>query len=147
MLASASLTWKYSAKTPSLLFENFQPPSGCPDCEEWPACEAGSPQSGVMAPTTTRSPRWNRFTSLPTAYTTPTASCPSVRFSRGPIAPCTVCAALADRPRVDQWKAGDQVIVRYAPIAEGKDFHYRLVNGRDESDVLVAFRGYDQPAD
>lgn len=55
--------------------------------------------------------------------------------------------ALADRPRVDQWKAGDQVIVRYAPIAEGKDFHYRLVNGRDESDVLVAFRGYEQPAD
>lgn len=55
--------------------------------------------------------------------------------------------ALADRPRVDQWKAGDEVIVRYAPIVEGKDFRYRLVNGRDESDVLVAFRGYEQPAD
>ena len=55
--------------------------------------------------------------------------------------------ALADRPRVDQWKSGDQVIVRYAPIVEGKDFRYRLVNGRDESDVLVAFRGYEQPAD
>jgi hypothetical protein len=55
--------------------------------------------------------------------------------------------ALSDRPRVDQWKSGDQVIVRYAPIVEGKDFRYRLVNGRDESDVLVAFRGYEQPAD
>ncbi|HTL96920.1 MAG TPA: hypothetical protein VL157_15350 [Gemmatimonadaceae bacterium] len=55
--------------------------------------------------------------------------------------------ALADRPRVDQWKAGDEVIVRYAPIVEGKDFRYRLVNGRDESDVLVAFRGTEQPAD
>lgn len=55
--------------------------------------------------------------------------------------------ALADRPRVDQWKSGDQVIVRFAPIAEGKDFRYRLVNGRDESDVLVAFRGYEQPSD
>lgn len=55
--------------------------------------------------------------------------------------------ALADRPRVDQWKAGDQVTVRTAPIAEGKDFRYRLVNGRDESDVLVAFRGYEQAAD
>lgn len=55
--------------------------------------------------------------------------------------------ALSDRPRVDQWKAGDQVILRTAPIVEGKDFRYRLVNGRDESDVLVAFRGYDQPAD
>lgn len=55
--------------------------------------------------------------------------------------------ALADRPRVDQWKAGDQVIVRSAPIGEGKDFRYRLVNGRDESDVLVAFRGYAQAAD
>lgn len=55
--------------------------------------------------------------------------------------------ALADRPRVDQWKAGDHVIVRSAPIVEGRDFRYRLVNGRDESDVLVAFRGYEQPAD
>lgn len=55
--------------------------------------------------------------------------------------------ALSDRPRVDQWKAGDQVILRTAPIVEGKDFRYRLVNGRDESDVLVAFRGSDQPAD
>ena len=55
--------------------------------------------------------------------------------------------ALADRPRVDQWKPGDQVIVRTAPIVEGKDFRYRLVNGRDESDVLVAFRGYEQGSD
>lgn len=55
--------------------------------------------------------------------------------------------ALADRPRVDQWKAGDYVVVRFAPIGEGRDFRYRLVNGRDESDVLVAFRGMEQPAD
>src|SRR6266516_3226965 len=49
MLASASLTWKYSANTPSLVFENFQPPNGCCDCDECPSCEATSPQSGVMA--------------------------------------------------------------------------------------------------
>lgn len=55
--------------------------------------------------------------------------------------------ALGDRPRVEQWKAGDYVVVRLAPIAEGKDYRYRLVNGRDESDVLVAFRGMDEPAD
>src|SRR5438105_604747 len=91
MLASASLTWKYSANTPSLVFENFQPPSGCWDCDECPSCEATSPQSGVMAPTTTRSPGMKYLTSLPTAYTTPTASWPRVRFSRGPIAPWTVC--------------------------------------------------------
>src|SRR5919197_2582787 len=91
MLASASLTWKYSAKTPSLVFENFQPPNGSSDCDEWPAWDATSPQSGVIAPTTTRSPGLKLLTSLPTAYTTPTASWPSVRFSRGPIAPRTVC--------------------------------------------------------
>ncbi|HSC32249.1 MAG TPA: hypothetical protein VLD17_11000 [Gemmatimonadaceae bacterium] len=55
--------------------------------------------------------------------------------------------ALSDRPRVEQWKAGDYVIVQFAPIAERPDYRYRLVNGRDESDVLVAFRGVDQPAD
>jgi hypothetical protein len=33
MFASASFTWKYSPKTPSLVFENFQPPSGAPDCD------------------------------------------------------------------------------------------------------------------
>ncbi|HEX5179232.1 MAG TPA: hypothetical protein VFW04_07890 [Gemmatimonadaceae bacterium] len=55
--------------------------------------------------------------------------------------------ALSDRPRVEQWKAGDYVIVRFAPIAERPDYQYRLINGRDESDVLVAFRGIDQPTD
>jgi len=55
--------------------------------------------------------------------------------------------ALADRPRVEQWKAGDWVMVRLAPIAEGRDYDYRLVNGRDESNVLVAFRGMAQSSD
>jgi hypothetical protein len=55
--------------------------------------------------------------------------------------------ALADRPRVEQWRAGDYVVVRFAPIVEDGDFRYRLVNGRDESDILVAFRGMEQPAD
>lgn len=55
--------------------------------------------------------------------------------------------ALADRPRVEQWRAGDYVVVRVAPIVEDGDFRYRLVNGRDESDILVAFRGMEQPAD
>ncbi len=55
--------------------------------------------------------------------------------------------ALADRPRVEQWRAGDYVIVRFAPIVEDGDFRYRLVNGRDESDILVAFRGMEQAAD
>jgi hypothetical protein len=55
--------------------------------------------------------------------------------------------ALGDRPRVEQWRAGDYVIVRLAPIVEDGDFRYRLVNGRDESDILVAFRGMEQAAD
>lgn len=55
--------------------------------------------------------------------------------------------ALEDRPRVDQWHAGDYVVVRLAPIVEDGNFSYRLVNGRDESDILVAFRGMEQPAD
>jgi hypothetical protein len=55
--------------------------------------------------------------------------------------------ALGDRPRVQQWRAGDYVIVRLAPIVEDGDFRYRLVNGRDESDILVAFRGMEQAAD
>ncbi|MGH7649134.1 MAG: hypothetical protein ACREND_13540 [Gemmatimonadaceae bacterium] len=55
--------------------------------------------------------------------------------------------ALEDRPRVQQWRAGDYVIVRLAPIVEDGDFRYRLVNGRDESDILVAFRGMAQAAD
>jgi len=32
-----------------------------------PACDAGSPQSGVIAPTTTRSPGLNSLTSEPTS--------------------------------------------------------------------------------
>jgi hypothetical protein len=55
--------------------------------------------------------------------------------------------ALGDRPRVEQWRTGDYVVVRFAPIVEDGDFRYRLVNGRDESDILVAFRGMEQPAD
>lgn len=55
--------------------------------------------------------------------------------------------ALGDRPRVQQWRAGDYVVVRFAPIVEGRDFRFRLVNGRDESDILVAFRGMEQAAD
>ena len=93
MLASASLTWKYSANTPSLMLANFHPPSALPDCEECPACEAASPHSGVIAPTKTWSPGLKRFTALPTWWTRPTASCPRVRFSRGPIAPFTVCTS------------------------------------------------------
>ena len=41
MFASASLTWKYSAKTPSLVLANFQPPSGAPDCDAYPSWAAG----------------------------------------------------------------------------------------------------------
>src|ERR1700736_2116053 len=93
MLASASLTWKYSANTPSLMLANFHPPSAPPDCEECPACEAESVQSGVIAPTTIWSPGLKRLTAAPTWWTTPTASCPRVRFSRGPIAPWTVCTS------------------------------------------------------
>lgn len=55
--------------------------------------------------------------------------------------------ALEDRPRVEQWHAGDYVIVRLAPIVEDGNFSYRFVNGRDESDILVAFRGMEQAAD
>src|SRR6266571_4925796 len=65
MFPSASFTWKYSANTPSFVLENFHPPNGAPDCEECPACEAGSNQSGVIAPTRTRSPGLNRLTLLP----------------------------------------------------------------------------------
>src|ERR1700720_536733 len=64
-----------------------------PDCEECPACEAESVHSGVIAPTTIWSPGWKRLTAAPTWWTTPTASCPRVRFSRGPIAPLTVCTS------------------------------------------------------
>jgi hypothetical protein len=52
--------------------------------------DAGSPQSGVMAPTSTRSPGLNSLMLLPTSCTTPTTSYPSVKFSRGPMAPPTV---------------------------------------------------------
>src|SRR5712691_9569273 len=43
-----------------------------------------------MAPTRTRSPGLKSLTLLPTSWTMPTASCPRVRFSRGPTAPPTV---------------------------------------------------------
>src|SRR6266567_4154836 len=43
-----------------------------------------------MAPTRTRSPGLKSLTLLPTSWTMPTASCPRVRFSRGPMAPPTV---------------------------------------------------------
>src|SRR5713101_30852 len=45
---------------------------------------------GEIAPTRTRSPGLKRVTLLPTSWTMPTASCPRVRFSRGPMAPPTV---------------------------------------------------------
>ena len=53
---SASLTWKYSAKTPSLTLENFQPPSIPPECMGKPACASREFHTGVMAGTSTRSP-------------------------------------------------------------------------------------------
>ncbi|EDZ65707.1 hypothetical protein NOC27_2387 [Nitrosococcus oceani AFC27] len=92
-LASASLTCTYSAKVPSLILANFQPPSAPPDCDEWPPWAASEPQSGVIAPTATRSPCLKLATSAPTSSTTPTASCPRVRFSRSPTAPWTVCTS------------------------------------------------------
>ena len=55
--------------------------------------------------------------------------------------------ALADRPRVDQWKPGDHVIVKLAPIFEHRRFRYTLVNGRDGSEALAAFNGRAQASD
>jgi hypothetical protein len=49
--------------------------------------------------------------------------------------------ALGDRTRVQQWRPGDHVIVRFAPIVMQPNFEYRLVNGRDKSQALVAFAG------
>ena len=45
--------------------------------------------------------------------------------------------ALEDRPQVQQWRPGDRVIVRFAPIGVA-DFGYILVNARDGSQALVA---------
>ena len=86
-LASASLTWKYSAKTPSLKLENFQPPSIPPECIGWPSCAAAVPQSGVMAGTITLSPGLKSLTSEPTLTTWPTASWPRIISWRSPMAP------------------------------------------------------------
>ena len=74
ILASASFRWKYSAKTPVLVLENFHPTGGPPDCDEYPAGEAGWPRSGVIAPTTTRPTGSESLTSLPPSCPTPTAS-------------------------------------------------------------------------
>lgn len=85
--ASASLTWKYSAKTPSLKLENFHPASMPPECMEYPACASRLPQSGVMAGTMTRSPGFKVLTRLPTSTISPTASWPKIMSVRSPIAP------------------------------------------------------------
>lgn len=46
--------------------------------------------------------------------------------------------ALEDRPQVQQWRPGDRVIVRLAPIGRQPRFDYILVNARDGSEALVA---------
>src|SRR5690606_1315727 len=91
--ASASLTWKYSAKLPSFTFANFHPPSMPWHCDVYPRMQFSQWKHGVIAFTATRSPSRTLFTSRPTFATMPTASCPSVRFSRSPIAPLTVCVS------------------------------------------------------
>lgn len=48
---------------------------------------------GVIALTATRSPSRKPLIWLPSLYTIPTVSCPSVRFSRVPMAPFTVCTS------------------------------------------------------
>lgn len=47
---------------------------------------------------------------------------------------------LPDRPSTVQWKPGDFVTVKLAPIAQGR-YTYRLGNGRTDTDVVVKFRG------
>jgi hypothetical protein len=47
---------------------------------------------------------------------------------------------LPDRTSTVGWRQGDFVLVRLAPIARGR-YQYRLVNGRDDSEALVKFRG------
>ena len=91
-LPSASFTWKYSAKTPSLKLENFQPESMPPECIAKPSCACLEFQSGVIADTSTLSPTLKSRTRLPTSTTSPTASWPRIILDRSPIAPAqTVC--------------------------------------------------------
>ena len=91
---SASFTWKYSPKTPSLKFENFQPASIPPECIEYPPCASREFQSGVMAGTRTLSPGLKSFTKEPTSTTSPQPSCPKIMSCLSPIAPSqTVCTS------------------------------------------------------
>lgn len=85
--ASASLTWMYSAKTPSLVLENFHPPSATPECMGKPSCAAVDDQSGVMAGMITRSPTLISLTADPTSTTSPTASWPRIMLWRSPTPP------------------------------------------------------------
>ena len=86
-LPSASLTWKYSPKTPSLKLENFQPESMPPECMGYPDCVSVEDQSGVMAGIKTWSPGLKSLTSAPTSTTSPHASWPRIMSVRSPIAP------------------------------------------------------------
>ena len=86
-LPSASLTWKYSANTPSLKLENFQPASIPPECMGKPRWASREFQSGVMADTMTLSPGLKSLTKAPTSSTMPTASWPKIISLRSPMAP------------------------------------------------------------
>jgi len=91
---SASFTWKYSANTPSLKLENFQPASMPPECIAYPAWASSEFQSGVIAGTRTRSPGLKSFTSAPTSTTSAQHSCPRIMSCRSPTAPShTVCTS------------------------------------------------------
>ncbi len=84
---SASLTWKYSAKTPSLKLENFHPESIPPECIEKPSCASREFQSGVIAVMRTLSPFLKSLTRDPASTTSPTASWPRIMSFLSPIAP------------------------------------------------------------
>ena len=84
---SASFTWKYSPKTPSLKLENFQPASIPPECMENPACASKEFQSGVIAGTRTRSPTLKSLTISPTSTISAQHSCPKIMLCLSPIAP------------------------------------------------------------
>ena len=97
-LPSASLTWKYSEKTPSLMLENFHPASIPPECMANPACASSELQSGVIAGTSTRSPGLKSRTSEPTSTTWAQHSWPRIMLCRSPTAPSqTVCTSEVQR--------------------------------------------------
>lgn len=47
---------------------------------------------------------------------------------------------LPDRTSTVQWRRGDWVTVKLAPIAQGR-YQYRLGNGRTDTDAVAKFRG------